>query len=93
MLLNLLSSIKKIFYLFIHGRHREREAERHRQREKQAPCRKPDVGLDPGTPEWCPEPKADAQLPVITVSNKSNENTCKNCQNQFSPNLAIKQNI
>ena len=31
------------FYLFIH--------ERHRQREKQAPCREPDVGLDPRTPE------------------------------------------
>ena len=29
------------FYLFIH--------ERHRQREKQAPCREPDVGLNPGT--------------------------------------------
>ena len=28
--------------------HRERQ--RHRQREKQAPCREPDVGLDPGTP-------------------------------------------
>ena len=29
---------------------RERERQRHRQREKQAPCRKPDVGLDPGSP-------------------------------------------
>ena len=25
----------------------ERERQRHRQREKQAPCREPDVGLDP----------------------------------------------
>ena len=25
-------------------------AQRHRQREKQAPCREPDVGLDPGSP-------------------------------------------
>ena len=41
-------------------RHTEREAETHRQREKQAPCREPDVGLDP-TPGSCPEPKADAQ--------------------------------
>ena len=24
--------------------------QRHRQREKQAPCREPDVGLDPGSP-------------------------------------------
>ena len=35
--------------------------QRHRQREKQAPCRKPDVGLDPGTPRSWPELKADAQ--------------------------------
>ena len=28
---------------------RGREKQRHRQREKQAPCREPDVGLDPGT--------------------------------------------
>ena len=42
-------------------RERERERQRHRKREKQAPCREPDVGLDPGTPGSCPEPKADAQ--------------------------------
>ena len=29
---------------------RERERQRHRRREKQAPCREPNVGLDPGTP-------------------------------------------
>ena len=28
----------------------ERERRRHRQREKQAPCREPNAGLDPGTP-------------------------------------------
>ena len=28
----------------------ERERQRHRQREKQALCREPDVGLDPGSP-------------------------------------------
>ena len=28
---------KKRFYLFIHGRHREREGQRHRQREEKAP--------------------------------------------------------
>ena len=43
-------------------RYRERERQRHRQREKQAPCPEPDVGLDPGTPGSCPEPKADTQL-------------------------------
>ena len=32
--------------------------ERERQREKQAPRREPHVGLDPGTPESCPVPKA-----------------------------------
>ena len=31
-------------------RDRERERQRHRQREKEAPCREPDVGLDPGSP-------------------------------------------
>ena len=37
---------------------RDREMQRHRQREKQAPCREPDVGLDPGTPESLPGLKA-----------------------------------
>ena len=36
----------------------EREQGRHRQREKQAPCREPDVGLDPGSPGSYPELKA-----------------------------------
>ena len=47
-------------YLFIHERYRERERERqrHRQREKQAPRRKPDAGLDPGSPGSCPGLKA-----------------------------------
>ena len=40
----------------------ERKRQKHKQREKkQAPCRKPDAGLDPGTPGSRPEPKADAQ--------------------------------
>ena len=43
-------------------RHRERERQRHKQREKQTPCKEPDAGLDPRTPESCPEPKEDAQL-------------------------------
>ena len=53
----------KRFYLFFHERQtdRERERQRHRQREKQAPCREPDVGLDPGTSGSRLEPKADAQ--------------------------------
>ena len=38
----------------------QREGQRHRQREKQAPHREPDAGLDPGTPESHPGPKAGA---------------------------------
>ena len=38
-----------------------RERQRHRQREKQAPCGKPNVGLDPRTPGSRPELKADTQ--------------------------------
>ena len=37
------------------------QRQRYRQREKQAPCREPDVGLDPRTPGSHPGPKADAQ--------------------------------
>ena len=39
----------------------ERERQRHRQREKQPPRGEPDMGLDLGTLESLPEPKADAQ--------------------------------
>ena len=42
---------------FIHLFTRDRE----RQKEKQAPCSKSDVGLDPGTRGSQPEPKVDAQ--------------------------------
>ena len=49
--------------LFIYDRQREREKQRHRRREKQAPCREPDVGLDPGTPGSRPGPKAGAKPP------------------------------
>ena len=50
--------------LFMRGteRERERERQRHRQREKQAPCRKLNVGLEPGTPGLPSQPKAYAQL-------------------------------
>ena len=36
----------------------EKERQRPRQREKQAPCREPDVGLDPVFPGSYPGPKA-----------------------------------
>ena len=39
-------------------RERDRDRQRHRQREKQAPCREPNVGLDPGFPGSCSGPKA-----------------------------------
>ena len=32
----------------------EQRRNRHRQREKQAPCREPDMGLNPGSPESGP---------------------------------------
>lgn len=38
----------------------ERERQRHRHGEKQAPCRAPDVRLNPWTPGSCPGLKADA---------------------------------
>ena len=40
---------------------RDTERQRHRQGEKQAPCEKPNVGLDPRTLGSRLEPKADAQ--------------------------------
>ena len=50
---------KDFIYLFVIDTHRERQ--RHRRRDKQAPCREPDVGLDPRTPGSRLESKADAQ--------------------------------
>ena len=41
---------------------RDTQRQRHRRRVKQAPCREPDVGLDPMTPGSCPGLKAAAQL-------------------------------
>ena len=52
---------------------RER-GQRHRQREKQAPCREPDVGLDPRTPGSFPglkvgtKPLSHPGIPMITGS-------------------------
>ena len=51
----------KRFYLFIPERPTEREAKTQAEREKQAPCREPNVGLDPGTSGSCPGPKAGAK--------------------------------
>ena len=41
--------IKDFIYLFMRNTDTERERQRPRQREKQAPCREPERGLDPGT--------------------------------------------
>ena len=55
---------KDFIHLFMRDTHterereRERERQRHRQREKQAPCRDPDVGLNPRSPGTHPGPKA-----------------------------------
>ena len=46
--------------MIVTQRERERERQRHRQKEKQAPCRDPEVGLDPRTPGSNPGPKAGA---------------------------------
>ena len=51
MILNTILNIyilKDFIYLFVRDTHREKQ--RQRQREKQAPCREPDLGLDPGPP-------------------------------------------
>ena len=40
----------------------EKERQTHRQREKQAPCREPDAGLDPGTLGSHPGLKAGTKL-------------------------------
>ena len=85
---------KKRFCLFIHKRQKERG--RDRQREKQASCRQPDMGLDPGSPGSYPGPKADAQLlsspgvPAQSIFEDGGEVClvlCKNGHN--SPSLLI----
>ena len=48
---------KDFIYLFMRDRERERERERKGQREKQAPCREPDVGLNPRFPGSYPRLK------------------------------------
>ena len=52
--------LKIFIYLFMIDTERE-ERQRHRQRKKQAPCREPNVGLDPGSPGSYPGPKASAK--------------------------------
>ena len=42
------------------GSNTHTEKQRNREMEHQAPCREPDVGLDPRTPRSCPEAKTDA---------------------------------
>ena len=48
-------------YVYLFMRDTERERQRHWQREKAAPCREPDVGLDPGTPGSRPGLKTGAK--------------------------------
>ena len=63
---------KDFIYLFM--RETERGRQRHRQRQKQAPCREPEVGLDPRTPGSRPGLKAGAKplshpgVPTIAFS-------------------------
>ena len=55
-----LHSFFKIFYLFMRNTERGRDLSRGRSR---LPLGEPDVGLNPGTLESPPEPKADVQPP------------------------------
>ena len=41
-------------------REAETQAEREAERKKQAPCKEPNAGLDPGSLGSCPGPKAGA---------------------------------
>ena len=55
---------EKLFFFskdFIYVFMRNTERQGHRQRKKQAPCREPDVGLDPRILRSGPGLKADAQ--------------------------------
>ena len=48
---------KDLIYLIMRD---QKERQRHREREeKQAPCKEPNLGLDPRNPGSGPEPKAD----------------------------------
>ena len=49
------------FFFYDSYTEKQRERQKHRQREKQAPCREPDVGLDPRIPGSHPGPKAGAK--------------------------------
>ena len=63
-LLSLISTfLQNFIYLFISHAHTNTNTQRERegQREREAPCREPNVGLNPRTPGSLPEPKADAQ--------------------------------
>ena len=51
---SLLFIFEDFIYLFMRDRER-REGQRHRQREELAPCREPNVGLNPGIPGSHPE--------------------------------------
>ena len=93
MALKLSISFFKILFIYSlktwRGRERkgERDRQRHRQREKQDPCRKPDVGLDPGVQGSHPEPKADAQ-PLSHPGAPANWNLNKNKNKNKNPTLS-----
>ena len=73
--------------LFIHDTHTHTQRQRYRQRERQAPCRKPDLGLDPGTPGSCPGPRADAppwSHPGGPSPQQSNEGSAKGTTRVFT---------
>ena len=60
-ILNILFYFKDFIYLFMTDT--EREGQRYRQREKQAPCKEPDVGLEPGNP--------GLRIPILNILKKT----------------------
>ena len=73
------SFFKDFIYLFMTDTHTQRQ--RHRQREKQASCREPDTGLDPGTAGPYTWPKAGPKLLTHSgiprqISRKNIEEKC-----------------
>ena len=54
--------ILKILFIYLFMRHSREGKQRNKQRKRLAPCREPNVGLNPSHLGSHPEPKADTQL-------------------------------
>ena len=73
-----------------------RDTQRHRHRKKQAPCRVPNAGLNPGTPGSLPGPKAGAKplsnpgIPKLKKKLKSKRMRAPGWLNQLSICLRLR---